>query len=244
MDIIERLSPLPLEKAWNPATLKRMIIVSGHYGSGKTNFALNLASEFARAGEQVTLVDLDIVNPYFRSSDYKDDLDTLHVRLIAPTFANTTVEAPSLPAEISAAFMTQGRVIFDVGGDDAGATALGRYREEFNDIDYDFLYVINARRNLTASAEEAIEILGEIESVCGLKATGIVNNTHLQEFTECSTIENSSDFAHGVEDAASLPLVCSTLPVALLDDASCVNRLASAFGALYPVQILVRPPWN
>lgn len=244
MNSTERLNQTSNEAMWSPKTLKRVIVVTGHYGSGKTNFSLNLAHEFARAGEQVTLVDLDIVNPYFRSSDYDEELIAEGIRLIAPTFAHTTIESPALPAEISAAFITEGRVIFDVGGDDAGATALGRYREEFADLDFDFLYVINARRNLTGKSDEAVEILREIEGACGLKATGIVNNTHLQEFTDCAIIENSSEFAHGVEKATGSPLLCSTLPVALLEEASCVQRLASAFGTLYPVQILVCPPWG
>ena len=104
--------------------MKRITLVCGHYGSGKTNFALNLAVNAAKSGEKITLVDLDIVNPYFRTADYKDELEAAGVNVIAQNLEGTTLDAPALTARMFSIFEeSMGRVIVDVGGDDAGATA-------------------------------------------------------------------------------------------------------------------------
>ena len=110
----------------------RFTVLTGNYGSGKTELALNLAMGFAAAGKQTTLVDLDIVNPYFRSGEKAQEMKAAGVRMLMPTFALTTVDIPALPAEIQSVFETPGdHVIFDVGGDDTGAAALGRYAPAF-----------------------------------------------------------------------------------------------------------------
>ena len=144
----------------------KIILVCGHYGCGKTNFALNLAARYAER-ERVTLVDLDVVNPYFRSSDYKE-IPALHgVRVISPTSAGTTIDAPCLSPEIFAAFDGgYDTAIFDVGGDDAGATSVGQFAARIReaDPDYTMLYVINRYRAGVATPEAAAEILREIET--------------------------------------------------------------------------------
>ena len=100
----------------------RVIVIVGNYGSGKTELSLNLALKMAERGEQVTLVDLDIVNPYFRSSERTELLNEHGIKVYAPSFAMTTVDIPSLPADIQAVFADKSRrVIFDVGGDDTGS---------------------------------------------------------------------------------------------------------------------------
>lgn len=112
----------------NINSLKRITVVCGHYGCGKTNFSINLALHMAKQGKNVTLVDLDVVNPFFRSSDYKQILENQGVYVISPKYAGTNVDTPALSAEIDSVFNLNDRmVIFDVGGDDAGAFALGRY---------------------------------------------------------------------------------------------------------------------
>lgn len=233
-----------MNKTFDIGTLSQLIVVTGHYGVGKTNFSLNLALDFAESGEEVTLVDLDIVNPYFRSSDHVSMLQENGITLIAPTFAGTTVEAPVLSPEIYAAFTREGRVIIDVGGDDAGATALGTYSKQFEGRHYDLLYVINKNRNLTQDSSSASEVLAEIEYTSHLKATGIVLNTHLQKETTCEMIADSADFAASVVEDAGVPLVCVTLPAASLRDSSCLEVLERLYPALYPVKTLVLPPWE
>ena len=194
-----KLSPAP--------SLKLLVILTGHYGVGKTTCALSLAHDFAEAGEKVTLVDLDIVNPYFRSSDHRRALEAAGIDVVAPTFAATTLDAPSLPAALGGALEREGRVIVDVGGDDAGATALGRFRAQIAARDYDLLYVVNARRNLTSTPQEAVAILREIEDACGLQATGIVDNTHLQNETTDAIRAQGETFAAEVARQTDLPLV-------------------------------------
>jgi len=226
--------------------LKRFTVVTGHYGCGKTNLAINLALDTAAAnpGESVTLVDLDIVNPYFRSSDSAALLERRGVRVIGPTFAGTTLETPSLPAEIYSAFQTSGRVIFDVGGDDAGATALGRYSAEVGALDYDLLYVVNRYRNLTGTVAETAEILREIEAASHLQATGVVNNSHLQAETTVATVIESLAYARETAGALALPLVCTTIPRRLEGEFSQHAGDATYVQNSYPIEVYVRTPWD
>ena len=128
----------------------RITVVCGHYGCGKTNLTLNLALEAAAAGERVTVADLDIVNPYFRSSEYGGLLEEQGVRLIAPVFAGTTLDTPTLPPELYSIFEPQaGQVFIDAGGDDAGVTALGGLHSQLEETGYQMLYVINRYRVLS-----------------------------------------------------------------------------------------------
>ena len=135
--------------------LERITVVCGHYGSGKTNFSLNLAIDMAKEkNKRITLVDLDIVNPYFRSSDYRELLENSGVHVIAPKYAGTNLDTPALSAEIDSVFCDENtQVIFDVGGDDAGAFALGRYSDKIKQENYSFIYLVNKYRNLTNTPE-------------------------------------------------------------------------------------------
>lgn len=158
---------------------KKRIVVVGHYGSGKTEVALNLAFKLKETGEKVTIIDLDIVNPYFRTKDAEKELMEAGIEIIAPVYANTNVDVPALPPNIYAAFEKEGYVIFDVGGDDDGATVLGRFKPQFDLAEYDMLGVVNTKRPLTTTKEEIIESLTAIERVSRLKFTGIINNTNI-----------------------------------------------------------------
>lgn len=185
-------------------------IICGHYGCGKTNLALNLALE---AAGPVTLVDLDVVNPYFRSSDYRGLLKERGVRLIAPVFAGTTLDTPTLPPEIASIFAPgSGPVFIDAGGDDAGATALGGLSARLKQSGYEMLYVVNRYRALSQTAEEAAALLGEIEAASRLKATGIVNNSHLGVETRMEDLRAALDFARETARLTGLPLLYSTAP--------------------------------
>jgi hypothetical protein len=225
-------------------TIKRFTVVTGHYGCGKTNLSVNLALDLAARDGAATLVDLDIVNPYFRSSDYAVEIAAHGVNVISPTFAGTTLDTPSLSGAVAGAFEVDHPVIFDVGGDDAGATALGRYAEEITAIDHDLLYVVNAYRNLTTTPQEAAEVLREIESVCGLKATGVVNNSHLRDETTADTILAALPYGHECAALLGIPLVCTTVPKYLADAFSDTPGEASFVEKAYPVLIHVRTPWE
>jgi len=189
-------------------------------------------------------VDLDIVNPYFRSSDYTGMLAENGVEMIAPTFAGTTLDTPVLSAQVYSAFESAGAVFLDVGGDDAGATSLGRYSKEIGELDYDLVYVVNRYRNLTATPAEACELLAEIELASHLRATGVINNSHLQAETNVETVLDSLAFARETAELLGLPLVCTTVPALLADAFSETPGDASYVENAYPVRVYVRTPWQ
>ena len=191
---------------------KRLTLFAGHYGSGKTNIAVNYALHLAGEGKKVCIADLDIVNPYFRTKDSAQVLKDAGVHLISPTFANTNVDLPALPAE-AYRLVTDKNIygIMDIGGDDRGAYALGRYvpamKEEGN---YRMVFVANCYRPLTRFPEEALEVMREIENACGLKFTDIVNNSNLASETSPETIHASMDYMEKLSQLSGLPIWLTT----------------------------------
>ena len=197
-------------------SLQKRIVVVGHYGSGKTEFSLNLAFRLREQGEKVTIVDLDVVNPYFRTADAVNELKAQGIRVIAPEYANTNVDVPALPPDIFAAFETDGTVIFDVGGDDDGAIVLGRFFSRFQEAPYDMLGVVNTRRPLTGTQEEIVQGLRDIEAVSRLRFTGLVNNTNLTYETTSEIVEESLPLVEGAAGEMGLPVrfVCAERRIA------------------------------
>ena len=191
---------------------KRLTLFAGHYGSGKTNIAVNYALHLAGEGKQVCIADLDIVNPYFRTKDSAADLEKAGVTLISPQFANTNVDLPALPAQ-AYRLVADKRVygIMDIGGDDRGAYALGRYvpgiLEENN---YRMAFVANCYRPLTRTPEEALEVMGEIEQACGLKFTDIINNSNLGTETTPQTVLDSLEYMEKLSQLSGLPIFATT----------------------------------
>lgn len=199
---------------------KRITIVSGHYGSGKTNIALGLVLGLRERHEKVAIADIDIVNPYFRSKDSEDLLAEKGIRLICSSYANTNVDIPALPQDIYA--ITDDKSMYcvlDVGGDERGALALGRIapaiREEGN---YEMLYVINRFRPLTADVDGAMEVMREIEAACGLRFTGVVNNSNLGAETTAEDVLSSVPFAKAVAKQAGIPFLYTTVHDTLLGE--------------------------
>lgn len=187
---------------------KRLTLFAGHYGSGKTNIAVNYAIGLAGEGKKVCIADLDIVNPYFRTADSADRLEKAGVKLISPQFANSNVDLPALPAEAYRPVQDKSYFgVLDIGGDDRGAYALGRYvpyiKEENN---YRMIFVANFCRPLTQTAEEAMEVMAEIEAACGLKFTDIVNNTNLGPATDPQVLSESQGPIRSLCEKSGLPL--------------------------------------
>ncbi len=191
---------------------KRLTLFAGHYGSGKTNIAVNYALHLAGEGKQVCIADLDIVNPYFRTKDSAKVLEEAGVHLISPQFANTNVDLPALPAE-AYRLVTDKSVygIMDIGGDDRGAYALGRYVPSIlEENDYRMIFVANCYRPLTRTPEEAIEVMREIEEACGLKFTDIVNNSNLASETTAETVLDSVSYVEKLSRLSGLPVFATT----------------------------------
>ncbi|MFA5342071.1 MAG: ParA family protein, partial [Clostridia bacterium] len=199
-------------------SLKKIVIICGHYGSGKTNFAVNLALDLKRKNLPVTLADMDIVNPYFRSSDHKNMLESKNIKVISPVYANTNLDAPAIPASMYSAFDTEGYAIFDMGGDDAGATVMGQFFKNIKNQPYDMLYVINHNRSMIENAYDAVSMLRSIEAASRLKATYIVNNSHLKDFTVAKDVMESAVYAQEVSDMSGLEILCTTYPKNILTE--------------------------
>lgn len=190
--------------------IKKLTIVTGHYGSGKTNFSVNLAMDVSDKGEKCTVIDLDIVNPYFRTADFGGMFSDRGIALYAPVYANSNLDIPSLNIPLESILADGGYVIIDVGGDDEGAKALGRYAPVINAFeDKDMLYVINRYRYLTKDAPDAAQVMREIEYSCGLKHTGLVNNSSLGAETTRDTVRDSLTFADEVSQLTGLPVTAT-----------------------------------
>lgn len=191
---------------------KRLTLFAGHYGSGKTNIAVNYAMQLAGEGRPVSIADLDIVNPYFRTADSAKELQAAGVHLITPQFANTNVDLPALPAEAYRLLTDKNSYgIMDIGGDDRGAYALGRYvpaiKEENN---YRMVFVANCYRPLTRTPEEALEVMREIEAACSLQFTDIVNNSNLGTETDAETVFQSLSYIEKLSQISGLPVFLHT----------------------------------
>ncbi len=216
---------------------KRVTLLCGHYGSGKTNIAVNMALDLSRDHEKVVIADLDIVNPYFRTVDSEEDLREAGVKLVVSSYANSNVDIPALPQEMYSLVDDRSLTcIVDVGGDDRGAYALGRIsgaiREE---NDYDMFLVINRYRPLTPDAESTLEIMHEIEAAASLPFTGIINNSNLAAETEPETVLASVSYAQEVARLAGLPLVMTSV------ERSVAEKLEGQIENLFPMDLQKRP---
>ena len=193
--------------------MKRVTVFAGHYGSGKTNIAVNYALKLKENGKNVVIADLDIVNPYFRTKDAKDVLEENNIRLISSPYANTNVDTPALPAEAySVIHNREVNAIIDVGGDDRGALALGRFTDSIiSEDNYEMLFVVNKFRYLTRDAQGALEVMREIEDACKIKFTGIVNNSNIGGETTEEHVLDSISYINEISRLTNLPVCFTTV---------------------------------
>ena len=216
---------------------KRITLLAGHYGSGKTNIAVNMALELKKAYENTAIADLDIVNPYFRTLDSKNELEAAGIRLIVSPYANSSLDIPALPQDMYAIVDDESMYsIIDVGGDDRGALALGRLSRMISDENnYDMFLVINKYRPLTPDAASVKEVLDEIEEAGRLKFTGIINNSNLGAETDAQCILDSVQFAKEVSELTGLPVVLTSV------EEKFMKELSGKIGNLFPMKLQKRP---
>ena len=187
---------------------KRVIVFAGAYGSGKTEVAVNYALGLAISPSQpVSIIDLDIINPYFRSREAAWELEAQGVRVISPHGEMGYADLPIILPEIRGVIeKSAGKVIVDVGGDDVGARVLSSMADAFMVNGYEFLIVLNAKRPFTSDVSGSLKMIRDIEMSARLKFTGIVSNTHLIGETTTRTVIEGCKLAEEVGKAAKIPV--------------------------------------
>lgn len=220
--------------------MKRITVISGHFGSGKTEIAINLARKLKADGiPKVTIVDLDIVNPYFCSRDLEDELAAEGIRVISQGRHLANAELMVVTPEVMAAFQqTDHTVIFDVGGDDMGAIALGQYNRFFREEAYDMFFVVNAGRPLTRDVQALKQYLDTIEGSSRLKVTHLINNTNLSYDTSLEEIRRGEAIVGELAELTGLPQVFTAVRRDLAEEAAAVVK-----GEILPMDIYMKPPW-
>jgi len=219
---------------------KRLTLMAGHYGSGKTNIAVNLAMMLKKSGEDVVIADLDIVNPYYRTKDSEEELRAAGIPLISSEYANSNVDVPALPQELYSIVDVRSRhAIVDIGGDDRGALALGRYTPFIlEENDYDMLLVINKYRPLTPDTASTLEVMREIEAAGGIPFTGIVNNSNLGRETTPEDVIASDAYAKNIAAATGLPIRMTTVK------AEIAGAVAEVLPDVVPLHLQDKRLWN
>ena len=217
----------------------RVSIITGHYGTGKTEFAVNLALQLAGLNHQVMVADLDIVNPYFRSRERRDLLQEAGIRLISSSQACSDADVPALPAELLTILENRDITgVLDIGGDPVGARVLARFNDKIITEDYQLIYVLNANRPEVRSPEAAIAYLRGIEATTSLTCTGIVNNTHLCGETTPEEIRKGARLAEAVSRETGIPVLCHVA------EERFVPELSDLSEPVFPITIQMKKPWE
>lgn len=215
-------------------------LFTGHYGSGKTELAINYSLKCAREGTHTVLVDLDIVNPFFRSSEIKSILENEKIEVISPVFATSNINLPALPASIFGLFDRKDcQIIFDVGGDEDGARALGRYFPYFQKHDYNMFFVINTLRPFTSNCEDIVTIIKEVEKSSRLKVEYLINNTNLSYETKPEMIMEGQKIIEEVSGKVNIPIqyISGTKNVLSQLDLKYMQKG-------FVLETFMKPPWD
>ncbi len=219
---------------------KRLVIVTGHYGTGKTEFSVNYAVKCIEKYEKVCIADLDIVNPYFRTRERKKILEKLGIKVLSSSIENTNLDIPAISPEITGIIQNEKiKSIIDVGGDPAGATSLARFSKDIHKVDYDMFYVINANRPETQSADKTIAYLKNIELTSKLKVTGLVNNTHLLKKTTVEDVERGHKLTKEVSRLTGLPIKYESVIESVAENISNLDIK----NKIFPIKLFMREDW-
>ena len=221
---------------------KRINIFTGHFGSGKTEVAVNYALKLAEANYKTSIVDFDIVNPYFRTADAKEELEKNNIWVILPMYANTNVDVPAIPAEIYSLFQKKEyKAVLDVGGDDLGAKAVARFKEEILADDYEMYFVINTRRGMTDTPEKIIEMITIIEESAHIKVTKLINNSNLLEETTPEIILEGNKIISQVSEKLRIPIGITAGMEEVLKQ---IDSKQLSGSELLPLKKQIHLPWN
>ncbi len=218
---------------------KRIRIVIGHYGTGKSEFSVNYAVKLAKLGRKVAMVDLDIVNMYFRSREKAKEMEALGIKVIGSQVNAPAVGVPSVSAEIYTPLQDESYdLILDVGGDTVGARALGRYVDYFKEGNYDMFFVLNANRPETQTVEKVLEYMTKIEDVSRAKITGIINNTHLLKSTTVEDVLRGQELALKVQEETGIEIKYISVLESVVPDLP-----PNLQGEIFPIDLTMRDEW-
>ncbi len=221
---------------------KRINIFTGHFGSGKTEVAVNYALRLAESNYKTSIVDFDIVNPYFRTADAKEELERNNIWVILPMYANTNVDVPAIPPEIYSLLQKKGyKAVLDVGGDDLGAKAVARFKEEILSDDYEMFFVINTRRGMTDTPEKIIEMISLIEESAKIKVTKLINNSNLLEETTPEIILEGNRIISQVSNKLGIPIGITAGMESVISQLDSTQLSGSE---LLPLRKQIHLPWN
>ena len=219
---------------------KRLVIVIGHYGSGKTEFAVNYAVKMKEIYENVSIADLDIVNPYFRSREKRKFFEEIGIKLSDSSIRNTAIDLPALPAEMMGVIANPNiKSILDVGGDPVGARVLARYAEQIKNVEYDMFYVINGNRPDTSTVEGVLKYMKLIETTSRLKITGLVNNTHMLKATTVQDVEFGHELTKKVSWETDIPIRYEAV---VKETAKKINN-KEILEKIFPINLYMREEW-
>lgn len=216
----------------------RLTVTVGHFGSGKTEFSLNLALALGAAGHPFALADLDIVDPYFCSRECRDLIEANGGKLIASSKACFDADVPALPAEVMTLFDNlELYSVLDIGGDASGARVLARYRQQIMNRGARILCIVNANRPLTDTPEKAAAYVQSIEATMGVPISGLVNNTHLCELTQPRDIQRGAKLVTEVSILTGKPIVCHCVPQEYVQKVPLLHPV-------FPIRLYLKKPWQ
>lgn len=218
-------------------TDKRVVIITGHYGSGKTEFAVNYAVKMKELYQKVCIADLDIVNLYFRSTEKKDLFGSLGIRLLECTVPGNSMDLPSIPRELQGALLEKNtKTIIDAGGDSVGARVLRQYRENILEAGYDLFLVVNAHRKETQTKDGVLSYLSSIENESGLQVSGLINNTHLLKETTPEDIYLGHRLVEEISEFCGIPVAYESAIAAVAEKIPDLKNM-------FPLQLYMRDTW-
>ncbi len=219
---------------------KRIRIIIGHYGSGKSEFAMNYVTKLRKEVDgKVALSDLDVVNVYFRTREKKDFLKSLDILPIYSSIDAPTLDLPAISAEISTPISDKSyNYVIDVGGDNVGARVIGRFSHLIEEGDYDMFCIVNGNREQTQTADQVLEHIKSIEQASGLKVTGLVNNTHLIRSTTIGDILKGQELVREVSKVSNIPIKYVTCIENIVDELP-----KDLEGEIFPINLYMREEW-
>lgn len=219
---------------------KRVRIICGHYGSGKTEFAVNYAMRLAESGVSPLLADIDVINPYFRSRERAEILEEQGIRLIAGSINASAIDVPAISAGVNAVFDDRGSdAVVDLGGDQAGVSVLKSFSDHFSDTeDYDLLFIINANRPSTERIEQVVDYVKLFEKTCGIRVSGLINNTHMLKSTTIKDLIKGYELSMKVSENTGIPLLYNAGLRQL--EKSLSDEIRALF---FPIDLFMRDDW-